>query len=385
MNDEPVLPEGDPQAAPLADEGKMANLAEFYPAFAQMASEIERERESYKKNEHAYRRYMEKSIVEAMAQALPRNLRLDISVLFKAKSFLSGDFSYASRFANNTNDIYLLWVGDSISHGTGSKIVKDILNEIIQQVYNYSRARQEYSLDAFVKRVQHEFSSPRVVKKILGEDLSDIIPGNDDSSKMAIVIPIVFLQIERIANQTWVRICNRGMPGIVHLRPTRDGSGIEKVYFYTKKDVHEYHGRHAEKVELMDHSGLPLVLDREIYNTYVRNSLKKRGVKVSDAAIQKELFTVVGFRIQPGDLLCIPSDGVMESVNKERQEYGLTRFLDEIIDSVCEPGAFGKSLNDFKESYYTTKLRTYTVWNEQYPISGNGIEDDMTVVLLRYR
>lgn len=367
---------------PLGDARKMANLAEMYPAFSQMASEIERERESYKKNEHAYRRYMEKSIVEAMQTALPKSLKVEMAMLFKAKSFLSGDFSYASRFAN---EIFLMWVGDSISHGTGSKIVKDILNESIIGVYNHFRYTQEYSLDAFVKRVQYEWSSPRVVKRILQEDLSDIIPGNDESSKLAIVIPIVFLQMEKVNNQTWVRISNRGMPGLVHLRPNKDGRGVEKAYFYTKKEVHLYQGKHPGKVEIRDHSGLPLVLDKEIFIGYVKNSMKKRGVKISEQSIQKELFPVVEFRVQPGDLIVIPSDGIMEMVDRERKEYGVTRFLDDLIDSMSEPTAYAKALGEFKEQYYTDRLRPYTVWDERYPISGNGIEDDMTVVMLRHR
>lgn len=367
---------------PLGDARKMANLAEMYPAFSQMASEIERERESYKKNEHAYRRYMEKSIVETMNQAVPKSLRIELAMLFKAKSFLSGDFSYASRFAN---DVYLMWVGDSISHGTGSKIVKDILNESIVGVYNQFRYQLDYSLDAFVRRVQNEWSSPRLVKRILQEDLSDIIPGNDESSKLAIVIPIVFLQMERVNTQTWVRMSNRGMPGLVHLRPAKDGKGVERAYFYTKKDVHVYQGKYPDKVEIRDHSGLPLVLDKEIFKTYCDSSLKKRGIKVNEAAIQKELFTVVEFRLQPGDLIVIPSDGIMEMVDRDRKEYGMTRFLDDLIECMSEPDAYAKPLGEFKEHYYGKRLRPYTVWDERYPISGNGIEDDMTVVMLRHR
>jgi hypothetical protein len=325
---------------------------------------------------------MERLIVNDMNYKLPKNLKFDVSVLFKAKSFLSGDFCYASKFVD---DIYLLWMGDSISHGTGSSIVKEIINSIVFQVFNYYKNKHEHNLASLVHRVQKEFTSPRVVKQIMAEDLSDIIPRNDPGSKMAIVIPVVFLQLEKVQGHVLARLCNRGMPFILNLRIKKETGMIEKVFFYTKKDVFTYQGKYAHLIEVIDSGGLPLILDKELYSAYTKRFFKKKGIKYSEAAATQEIFTISEFRSYPGDLIVIPSDGVTEILNQNRLEYGIDRFIDDLIESVQNKEMFQRPLNEFKELYYYNTLRKYTVWNENYPITGNGIEDDMTVLFLRHR
>ncbi len=373
---EPLVP------ATLPDRHKMESLAQYYPEFSQIFIESEKERISYKKNEHAYRRYMERLIVNDMNASLPKNLKFEVSILFKAKSFLSGDFCYSAKFVD---DIYLLWMGDSISHGTGSSIVKEIINHIVFQVFNYYKTKHEHNLNSLVHRVQKEFTSPRVVKEVIAADLSDIIPRNDPGSKMAIVIPVVFLQIEKIQGHVMARLCNRGMPFMLNMRIKKETGMVEKVFFYTKKDVFTYQGKYSHLIEVIDSGGLPLILDKELYQGYAKRYFKKKGLKYSEAAATQEIFTISEFRVLPGDLIVIPSDGVTEILNEQKEEYGIDKFIDDLIDSVQNKEMFDRPLNEFKELYYYNTLRKYTVWNENYPITGNGVEDDMTVLFLRHR
>ncbi|MBL8995500.1 MAG: SpoIIE family protein phosphatase, partial [Spirochaetia bacterium] len=212
-----------------------------------------------------------------------------------------------------------------------------------------------------------------------------IIPQNDPSSKLGIVIPIIFLQLEKVKSHCRLRLCNRGMPFVLNIRLNAETGALEKCFFYTKKDVLQYTGKYAEHVELIDHSGVPLILDKDIYHSYSRNAMKNKGLKPTEENIVKELFTVSEIRFLPGDLLVIPSDGVMETVNEKGEEYGVVKFIDDLLDWVTDPKRYHRPLNDFKEDYYYSTLRKFTVWNENYPLTGHGIEDDMTVLFIRQK
>ena len=212
-------------------------LESEFPELYRTFRESEAERLSYKKAELSFRKYEEKRIVKNILKRVPDDIQMDVSLLFKAKSFLSGDFVYATKYVDEK---FLIWLGDSISHGTGSKIVKDVIRDTILQVFTLFKSNKDYSLSKLVHRVQREFSSPRVVKQIMESDLSDIIPSNDPSAKLSIVIPIVFLQVERELENYRVRFCNRGMPLVLIVRRNPEDNSISRIFCFTRKNVYEY-------------------------------------------------------------------------------------------------------------------------------------------------
>ncbi|HMB00463.1 MAG TPA: hypothetical protein VKS21_05695, partial [Spirochaetota bacterium] len=174
-----------------------------------MLIESDKEMIMYKRNEHAYRRYTEKRSVRKMRRCIPPNFPLEISYLCKARSFMSGDFAYTTNIINNR---FFGWMGDSISHGTGSNIVKNYVNRSILYVLKKHRDHPDISFQTLIKESQQRFFSTYNVKKILKENLSDIIPRNDYQAKMSILIPIFFFQIREINQKLFFKFSNRGMP-----------------------------------------------------------------------------------------------------------------------------------------------------------------------------
>jgi hypothetical protein len=360
-------------------QSQLDGLKKDYPEIYRIFLEAENERVMYKVNEYAYRRYMQKEIVNYMEQYIPKNLSCEMALLYKAKSFISGDFCYAAKYVE---DKYLIWVGDSISHGTGSSIVKNIINDTVQTAFTLFRNKKNYSLPALVHRIQNTFSSPKGLKKILDANLSDIITGNEYYSKLAIVVPIVFIQMERIEGYTRVRICNRGMPGVIIIRPDQETGKVEKVFFFTKSETVNYEGKYRKLLEVTDYSGVPLILDREIFTEYAVKTLVKVNKPYTETNVTNEVFKVHDFYAKNGDMIVVPSDGITEIVNRDGEEYGVSRFIDSLVDFINDNKKFD-SFDTFKEEYYIEQLRKYTVWDEKYSLSGNGIEDDMTLLFLR--
>ena len=304
---------------------------------------------------------------------------MEISLLFKAKSFLSGDFVYSAKYVENS---FLVWLGDSISHGTGSKIVKDLLRDIILQVFTYLNKRHEYSLVKLVNRVQKEFSSKKVVQKILDSDLSDIIMSNDYYSKMAIVIPIIFFQIRKQINNYQIRFANRGMPLVVILRKTANSKDYNKIFCFTRKDIYSYEGKNKEALEIVDLDGFPLILDKNLLNEFVEKNTEHN---INSEQENYEFITIEEFTAQSNDLIIIPSDGILEVTNVDGEEFGFNRFIDSLVDTFFEPTYRDVPLNIIKEQYYQNNIRKFGIWNENYPISGQGIEDDITALFIKLK
>ncbi|HMB01319.1 MAG TPA: hypothetical protein VKS21_10065, partial [Spirochaetota bacterium] len=81
----------------------------------------------------------------------------------------------------------------------------------------------------------------------------------------------------------------------------------------------------------------------------------------------------------------IPSDGVTEAQNKDGQEYGIHRFIKDFVEILEEQNMWKLNLTFIKEHYYNDKLRQYAIWDERYSLTGNGIEDDMGLLLIRVK
>jgi hypothetical protein len=362
---------------------QLAIVKRDFPDIYKMFIEADEDRIMYKKNEHQYRRYMERQIIQDIEKIIPKNLSLELSLLFKARSFMSGDFCYASKYVDEK---FLVWLGDSISHGTGSSIVKNIINDQVQKAFTLFKNKKDYSLSALIQRVQTGFSSPKTVRAILDSDLSDIITGNDIDSKMAILIPILFVQIEAAAHdQIRLRICNRGMPFALILRLDHITGRLKQGLFCARQDTITYSGSHKNKIKLVDHSGVPLILDRELFNTYTQQEMKKKELPLTDENILNHIFPVYDIYAQPGDLIIVPSDGVTEMVNYNGEEYGVNRFVDDLVNKLEHPEIYNLGLNVFKENFYHYTLKAYTLWDERYPVSGHGIEDDQTILFIKVK
>lgn len=340
--------------------------------------EIDQERIMYKKNEYSYRRHLEKLIVTDIQKAMPSDLKLDVACLYNAKSFISGDFIYAGKCDSNK---LLLWIGDSISHGTGSAIVKSIINDTIKKAFSIFKTKTESRLEAFVQKIQTLFSSKNVVKSFMEADLSDIITGNDYYSKISIITPIVFLQINKRGDKTGFQICNRAMPLIVILKYNSENGPYTSGVILTKQSTFMYSGQHKESIETIDSTGIPLMLDRKLFNSYAKKILHDKGLELSDENT-KELFESYEYLASPKDLIVVASDGVTEMVNENNEQYGINRFIDQLILFFSKQ-PFDAKLSYLKEAYYFMELRNFTHWDENRPVTGNGIQDDMTMLLMR--
>ena len=358
------------------NEEQIKLLAENHPKVLKLFKESEEERIIYKKAELNFRRYEEKRIVQKMLKTKPNNIDMEISLLFKAKSFISGDFVYSAKYVENT---FLIWLGDSISHGTGSKIVKDSLRDIIFQAFTYLNKRHEYSLVKLVNRVQKEFYSKKMVQKILNADLSDIIISDDYYSKMAIVIPIIFFQVRKQINNYQIRFANRGMPLVVIIRKTANSEDYNKIFCFTRKDIYNYGGKNKRVLEIINLDSFPLILDKSLFNDLTKKD------NINNNQENCDFITIEEFTAQSGDLIIIPSDGILEVTNIDGEEFGFNRFIDSLVDTFFDPIYRDIPLNITKEQYYQNNIRKFGVWNEDYPISGQGIGDDITALFIKLK
>ncbi|HMA99557.1 MAG TPA: hypothetical protein VKS21_01085 [Spirochaetota bacterium] len=364
--------------------GSAAKLARDYPAVFRLLNEALHERDEYKKNEKAYRYFCERNIVKSMTDKIPSNIDLDLSVIFKAKSFVSGDFCDAARYVEQK---YMIWIGDSISHGTGSKIVKDVMLDIVHKVFRKFKTKRDYNISAFVKNVQDFFSSPKVVRRIIDQDLSDILRDNTYTSKMAITIPVAFLQIEKLLNSPdyQLRLVNRGMPLVLVFRFDEKQQYVKKCFFISRATVFDYKGKNIDKVTCYDHSGFPLALDRELFNIYLEKDLKNFGKANTPENIRDYIFDSFALTGKKGDVIVIPSDGVLDLYNKQHEAYSISRFIDDLIESLSDPDMRSLPFTSFTEEHYKRKIRQYTVWDTNFPMTGNGIEDDMTALFIKLK
>lgn len=359
-----------------ADRDLLKNAA---PELYRKLKEIDQERMIYKENEHAYRRFQEKEIVKKLKSSFPASLDLDIALLYKAHSFISGDFCNGGKYIGEK---FLFWMGDSISHGTGSSIVKDIINETVIRAFTLFRNKHEYSLQALIQRIQTGFSSPRVVREIMEADLSDIITGNDYISKLAIMIPVIFLQIESIDHRVRMRICNKGMPFLFVMKFDKQKKCYNKGILFSKSKTFEYTGKYKDEVKLVENSGLPLMVDRDLYNRYKTIQLSKKKQDIANKENVLNLNKVSECYLEENDIVAVASDGVIEMTNENKEEYGINRFIDEMMEFFSNTGD-AKDFRKMKEKFYIDVLRPFTYWDEDKPISGNGIEDDMTLFLVK--
>ena len=138
-------------------------------------------------------------------------------------------------------------------------------------------------------------------------------------------------------------------------------------------------------METRNLSGFPLVLDRQVLSYFMDTDPKVITKYLMNSKSREKYFNIEEFVAQPGDTVVIPSDGVLDVINYHGEEFGINRFIDTLYEYMSDPVLSNAPINVFKEEYYWENVRKFAVWNEDFPISGQGIDDDLTLLFLRFK